>query len=166
MHLCLSRVRDSTWTRGTQQSHPLPAAVEERCSFCALSFCAISKAWIASHLPAALAQGRESTFYGFHGDILQKDRGSRHSPHLQLPVGGISQSPPLTVSGSQHHTEPCLFPAASPKGLSPSWPALHCPSFTGGAGYKQCWDQRHKTPNLLVPSVLESSGHLAGWHFL
>lgn len=118
----------------------------------------LSKAWITLCLPAPLAQSRESTAYRFCGDTPQRYRESRHSPHLQLPVGA-SPNLPLAVSRSQHHTELRLFPAASPKGLSPSWPALHCPSFTRP---NQCWDQGHRTPNLLVPSVLESSGDLAG----
>lgn len=102
----------------------------------------ISKAWITLYLPASLAQGRESTGYRFHGDIPLKDRVSGHSPCLQLPMGHLPASPKLSSGPST--TQNCVcFPAASPKGLSPSWPALHCPSF-------------HKAQSMLGPGTQDS----------
>lgn len=78
----------------------------------------LSKAWITLHLPAALAQGRESTAYRFHGDITQKGRGSGRSPHLELPVGASPKPPPTPscLQVSAPHRTVSVFQLLLPRG--------------------------------------------------
>lgn len=123
IHLRLSRVPASGFRVPSRTIHPLPAAVEGGAML--LPCLSLSKAWITLHLPAALAQGRESTAYRFHGDITQKGRGSGRSPHLELPVGASPKPPPPpAVSRSQHHTELCLFSSCFSQGAEPQLACL------------------------------------------
>lgn len=118
-----------------------------------------SKAWITLYLLASLAQGRESTTDRFHGDILQKDRVSGHSLRLQLPMGHLPTFPKLSSGPSTTRNYVC-FPAASPKGLSPNWPALHCPSFYRAQSMLGPGTQDSKPLGAFCSRIIRPSGRI------